>query len=94
MNLNTEIPDDLAQAIADYIQDQPTSTDLSSVLQTALKGFLIERGYFAPSQKRLHITPAPTGSGYSNTALEHDQVLSDRAVSKMQTKFRAQAFES
>ncbi|NDJ19759.1 DUF2811 domain-containing protein [Myxacorys almedinensis] len=74
MNLNTELPDDLAQAIADYIQDQPTPTDIPSVLQTALQTFLIDRGYLE-SQKRLHITPASQGSGYSDTSIHHDHIL-------------------
>jgi hypothetical protein len=68
MNFNTELPDDIAQAIADYIQDQPTPTDIPSVLQTALQTFFTERGYLC-SQKRLHITPATQGSGYSNTSI-------------------------
>ncbi|NJM64781.1 MAG: hypothetical protein HC772_00205 [Leptolyngbyaceae cyanobacterium CRU_2_3] len=76
MNLNTELPDDIAQAIADYIQDQPTPTDIPNVLQTALQTFLAERGYLG-SQKRLRITPATQGSGYSDTSINHDQVLSN-----------------
>jgi hypothetical protein len=76
MNLNTELPDDLAQAIADYIQDQPTPIDIHNVLQTALQIFLIEHGYLK-SQKRLHITPASQGSGYSDTSIHHDQVLAN-----------------
>ncbi len=75
MNLTTELPDDIAQAIAEYIQDQPTQTDIPSVLRTALQTFLVERGYLG-SQKRLHITPATQGSGYSDTSINHDQVLS------------------
>ncbi|MCC5604919.1 hypothetical protein [Nostoc favosum] len=76
MKLNTELPDDIAQAIADYIQDQPNPTDISSVLQTALQTFLIERGYLG-SHKRLHITPASVGSGYSDTSINHDRVLAN-----------------
>lgn len=60
MNLNTQLPDGMVQAIADYIQDQPTPTDIPSVLQTALQTFFTERGYLN-SQKRLHITPATQG---------------------------------
>lgn len=77
MNLNTELPDDIAQAIAEYIQDQPTPTDIPTVLQTALQTFLTERGYLVRSQKRLHITPATQGSGYNDTSINHDQVLSN-----------------
>jgi hypothetical protein len=76
MNFNTELSDDIAQAIADYIQDQPTPTDISSVLQTALQTFFTERGYLA-SQKHLHITPATQGSGYSDTSVNHDQAFSN-----------------
>ncbi|XGW00383.1 MAG: hypothetical protein ACAF41_15790 [Leptolyngbya sp. BL-A-14] len=74
MNLNTELPDDLVQAITDYIQDQPTPTDVPDVLQAALQTFLTERGYLH-SQKRLHVTPATQGSGYSDTSINHDHVL-------------------
>lgn len=74
MNLNTELPDDIVQAITDYIRGQPTPTDIPNVLQTALHTFLIERGYLS-SQKRLHVTPASQGSGFSDTSINHDQVL-------------------
>jgi hypothetical protein len=77
MNLNTELPDPLVQAIARYIQDQPTPTDYPAVLQIALETFLCERGYLSQPQKRLRITPAEQGSGYSNTAINHDQVLAN-----------------
>jgi Arc/MetJ-type ribon-helix-helix transcriptional regulator len=40
------------------------------VIQTALQ-LLVNRS----SAKRLRITPAAQGSGYSDTALHHDQVL-------------------
>ncbi|MBW4580861.1 MAG: hypothetical protein KME42_14945 [Tildeniella nuda ZEHNDER 1965/U140] len=77
MHLSTELPDRLAQAIADYIQDQPHPTNIPDVLQTALETFLSERGYLSQSRKRLHITPAEHGSGYRNTSIEHDQVLAN-----------------
>jgi hypothetical protein len=32
---------------------------------------------FSASKKRLTLTPAPEGSGYSDTALEHDQAFLD-----------------
>jgi hypothetical protein len=79
MHLSTELPDRIVQAIAEYIQDQPTPTDFPEVLQTALETFLSERGYLSSSKKRLHITPAEQGSGYRNTAIEHDQVLANLA---------------
>lgn len=77
MQLNTELPDHLAQAIADYIQDQTDPTDLPNVLQTALENFLTERGYLSQPKKCLRITPAEQGSGYHNTSIEHDQVLAN-----------------
>lgn len=77
MHLSTDLPDHLAQAIAQSIQDQPNPTNFPDVLQTALETFLLERGYWSPSKKRLHITPAEQGSGYSNTSIEHDQILSN-----------------
>lgn len=77
MQLNTELPDHLAQAIAEYIQDQPGPTDLPDVLQTALENFLTERGYLYQPKKRLRITPAEQVSGYHNTSIEHDQVFAN-----------------
>lgn len=75
MHLNTELPDHLAQAIADYIRDQPQPTHFPDVLEAALETFLTERGYLSQPKKRLHITPAEQGSGYPNTSIDHDQVL-------------------
>jgi hypothetical protein len=77
MHLSTELPDHLAQAIKEYIQDQPNPTNVPDVLQTALETFLVERGYLSSPKKRLHITPAEQGSGYSNTSIDHDRVLSN-----------------
>lgn len=77
MHLSAELPDHLAQAIADYIEDQPQPTDYPDVLQTALETFLAERGYLPQPQKRLRITPAEQGSGYLTTSIEHDRVLAN-----------------
>jgi hypothetical protein len=74
---NPELPNPIVQAIAHYIQDQPTLPDFPTGLRIALETFLLEQGYLAQPKKRLRITPAEQGSGYQNTAIDHDQVLAN-----------------
>ena len=45
------------------------------VIQAALQ--LLTASTPASPQKRLHITPAAHGSGYTNTAIDHDRVLAN-----------------
>ncbi|MDX2244877.1 MAG: hypothetical protein NW224_29735 [Leptolyngbyaceae cyanobacterium bins.302] len=47
------------------------------MLQIALEAFLSDRGYLSTTKKRLRITPAEQGSGYSNTAIDHDAVFAE-----------------
>lgn len=51
----------------------PPST--SAIVQAANKAFLSQHGYLPSFKKRLRITPAPHGSGYTDTSINHDQVL-------------------
>jgi hypothetical protein len=75
--ISAELPDELIQAIETYIHNQPDSPTLPAVVQTALQSFLTTQGYLPLPTKRLHITPASEGSGYANTAIEHDDVLAN-----------------
>lgn len=73
--ITTELSDELLQAITAYIEQQPDCPSVPSVIQTALQTFLAAQGYLPTSPKRLQITPANQGSGYSSTSIEHDRVL-------------------
>lgn len=75
--ISTELPDELIEAIESYIHNQPDSPSIHAVVQIAVQTFLIAQGYLPAPKKRLRITPAAQGSGYSNTAIEHDRVLAN-----------------
>lgn len=76
--ISTELPDEVIQAIEDYIHNQPNAPTVPAVVQMALQTFLTAQGYLVtPPRKRLCITPASQGSGYTNTALDHDRVLAN-----------------
>ena len=65
-------PDDLAEALDDYIRTQEVAPALTTIMQTALREFLRERGFLRP-YKPLKITPAGRGSGRSDVSLNHDR---------------------
>jgi hypothetical protein len=69
------IPDNLAEALDAYRDDQEVAPALTAVVQAALGDFLAERGYFTP-RRSLRITPAATGSGARDVSVEHDRYLS------------------
>jgi metal-responsive CopG/Arc/MetJ family transcriptional regulator len=71
------IPDDLAAAVDRYVQAQEAPPALTSVVQTALRVYLTERGYLR-ARKRPHITPAPRGSGRHDVSEAHDRYLAAR----------------
>jgi len=64
-------PDDLAEAVANYLRAQETPPALTTVMQAALREYLRERG-FLRSYRPLKITPAPRGSGRSDVSENHD----------------------
>jgi hypothetical protein len=68
------LPDDLARAAEAFRESQTAPPSLTSILQSALRSFLSERGYWA-EQKRLQISPAPRGSGMRDVSAEHDRYL-------------------
>jgi hypothetical protein len=68
------LPDDLAEAVANYQQAQEASPSLTTVVQAALREYLRERG-FLRSRKPLEITPSKKGSGRHDISQEHDRYL-------------------
>ena len=72
------LPENLAQALASYIRDRQASPSPTAVIQIALEDFLKQRGYLPTYNKRLRITSASVGSGYTDTSVNHDEVLANQ----------------
>ncbi len=68
------LPDDLAQAVDNYLQAQEVPPALTTVMQTALREYLGERGFLRP-YKPLRIRTAKHGSGSSDGSINHDLYL-------------------
>ncbi len=68
------IPDDLAEAMEQYVQAQEVPPALTTVVQVALREYLRERG-FLHEYRPLKITPAKKGSGRSDVSQNHDLYL-------------------
>lgn len=68
------LPDDLAQAVERYVQAQDAPPPLTSVVQTALRVYLTERGYLRAGRP-LRVRPAPRGSGRRDVSQAHDRYL-------------------
>jgi hypothetical protein len=67
------LPDDLAEAVDNYLQAQEAPPALTTVVQAALREYLSERG-FLRVRKPLKITPKGN-SGRSNVSENHDAYL-------------------
>ena len=67
------LPDDLAEAVENYLQAQEAPPTLTTVVQVALREYLRERG-FLRVRRTLTITPAGR-SGRSDVSQEHDAYL-------------------
>ncbi len=67
-------PDDLAEAMDNYLQAQEAPPALTTVLQAALREYLRERGFLQP-YRPLKIRPAKHGSGSSDGSINHDLYL-------------------
>jgi metal-responsive CopG/Arc/MetJ family transcriptional regulator len=63
-------PDDLAQAVDQFRDAQETPPTLTTLMQTALREFLQERG-FLRSRRRLKLGPVGR-SGRSDVSRNHD----------------------
>lgn len=67
------LPDDLAQAIDEYVQAQEAPPALTTVVQAALREYLRERGYLR-TYRPLKIRPVGR-SGRSDVSVNHDLYL-------------------
>jgi metal-responsive CopG/Arc/MetJ family transcriptional regulator len=76
------LPDDLSEAVDDYIQSQEVRPALTTVVQTALREYLGARG-FLRARRPLKLR-ALGGSGLSDVSINHDYYLArdSRKVSK------------
>jgi hypothetical protein len=70
-------PKDLAKAVESYVAAQEVPPALTSVVQTALRHYLTERGFLRTS-RNLEITPARKGGGRSDGSQLHDRYLAGR----------------
>ncbi len=78
--IQTIPPDSLLRAVELYTNEQDTPSTPDAVIQAALEEFPTQRGYFTPVKKTLRIKPAPQGSGFTNTSINHDQVLTSQQL--------------
>ena len=69
------LPDDLEQALERFVGEQAVPVQLTSVVQAAVREYLVERGYL-PSTCALRIRPAKQGSGENDVSVSHDRYLS------------------
>lgn len=67
------LPDDLDQAVDNYLQAQEAPPALTTVVQAALREYLRERG-FLRTHRPLKITPKGN-SGRSDVSQNHDLYL-------------------
>jgi hypothetical protein len=67
------LPDDLAQAVDEYVQAQEAPPALTTVVQAALREYLRERG-FLRTYRPLKIKPVGR-SGRSDVSQNHDLYL-------------------
>jgi len=70
------LPDDLAEAIDQYVEAQEAPPALTAVVQAALREYLQTRGFLRKYQP-LRITPAPRGSGRSDVSVDHDRYFAE-----------------
>lgn len=68
------LPDDLAEAVDNYMNSQEAPPSLTTVIQVALRQYLEERG-FLKVRRPLEISVAPKGSGRRDVSQEHDRYL-------------------
>jgi hypothetical protein len=65
------LPNDLAEAVDNYLWSQEVPPTLTAVVQTALREYLREQG-FLQLRRPLKIRPAKRGSGGSDVTENHD----------------------
>lgn len=72
------LPDDIEQALEQFVAEQPMPLQLTTVVQTAVREYLGERGYL-PCSAALRIRPAQRGSGHEDVSVLHATGLSRRS---------------
>jgi hypothetical protein len=77
--LNITLPESIANALAAYMGDRNLSSPDEAV-QTALEEFLLQQGYLAKPKRSLRLTPAPQGSGFTDTSVKYDQILVEQTL--------------
>jgi len=82
-SINITLPDELSDALNSYMRDREVSLPANAIVETALKEFLTQRGYLPPQRQSLHLTPAPKGSGFQDTSVNHDKILAEQASQKL-----------
>jgi DNA-binding transcriptional regulator WhiA len=78
--ITLDLPLPILNALTTYTQEQQTSS--ADTVQTALESFLIAKGYLTKPRKTFHLDPASIGSGYNDTAINHDVVLNEFILSQ------------
>lgn len=73
------LPDDLAEAVENYVEAQEARPSLTTVVQIALRQFLAERG-FLRARRTLEIEPARKGSGRLDISQHHDRYLAESRI--------------
>jgi len=73
------LPDDLAEAVENYVEAQEARPSLTTVVQIALRQFLAERG-FLRTRRALEIEPARKGSGRRDISQNHDRYLAESRI--------------
>jgi len=71
------IPEDLAEALENFLRAQEARAPLTAVVQAALREYLAERGYLR-ANGQLRISPARRGSGRRDVSRAHDRYLAAR----------------
>jgi hypothetical protein len=70
------LPDDLVEAVDQYVKAQENPPALTTVMQSALREYLQRRGYLRP-HRALKITPARKGSGLHDLSQNHDRYFAE-----------------
>lgn len=73
--MTIELPTTIVDALAAYTQEHDLSSSVT--VQTAIESFLIAKGYLSKPTKSFRLSPAPQGSGYTDTSIDHDAVLTE-----------------
>lgn len=70
--MELDLPERLMDTLAQYAKQEELS--LAGAMQIALQDFLVRQGYTPEPRRRLRITPAKQGSGFTETSIDHDAV--------------------